>query len=137
DLERLVEEGRFRRDLYYRLKVVTIAVPPLRDRREDVAELAHHFLFAYNRELGCDLRGIAPEALALLQQYDWPGNVRELQGVIKEAMLHAAGHLLLPEFLPEAFHKARGPEPAARGERELPGLQALIDSWLQHGEKDL
>src|SRR5207249_4769915 len=61
DLERLVEEGRFRRDLYYRLKVVTIAVPPLRDRREDVAELAHHFLFAYNRELGCDLRGIAPE----------------------------------------------------------------------------
>ena len=81
DLEKLVAEGRFREDLYYRLKGVTIRVPPLRERPEDVPELAHYFLFRFNRELGRDFRAFAPEALELLQSYPWPGNVRELQGV--------------------------------------------------------
>ncbi len=103
DLEQLVREGHFRNDLYYRLKVVTIRVPPLRDRLEDIAELAHYFLFRYNRELGMDLRAFAPETLELLQHYSWPGNVRELQSVIKQAMLAASGYLLLPEFLPESL----------------------------------
>src|SRR5262249_26679655 len=85
DLEQLVAEGRFRKDLYYRLKVVTIQVPPLRDRLDDVAELAHYFLFRFDRELGLDLRAFAPEALEVLQSYSWPGNVRELQSVIKQA----------------------------------------------------
>jgi two-component system nitrogen regulation response regulator GlnG len=137
DLEKLVTEGRFRKDLYFRLKVVTIRVPPLRDRLEDVAELAHHFLFAYNRELGRDLRGFAPEMLRLLQQYSWPGNVRELQGVIKQAMLNATGHLLLPEFLPEALQ----PQPLAAGvsrsDVESLDLKALIEDLLRRGETDL
>jgi two-component system nitrogen regulation response regulator GlnG len=141
DLEQLVAEGRFRKDLYYRLKVVTIAVPPLRARLDDVAELAHYFLFRFDRELGVDLRGFAPESLELLQNYSWPGNVRELQSIIKEAMLHASGHLLLPEFLPDTLRREVRPgpaaaEPAATGAAAL-DVAALIESLLQHGEKDL
>src|SRR5262249_58313430 len=95
DLANLVEEGRFRKDLYYRLNVVALRVPPLRDRLDDVAELAHYFLFRFDRELRLDLRAFAPEALQLLESYPWPGNVRELQSVVKQAMLHAAGPGLL------------------------------------------
>jgi two-component system nitrogen regulation response regulator GlnG len=137
DLESLVEQGRFRKDLYYRLKVVTIAVPPLRARREDIAELAHHFLFTFNRELGRDLRGLAPEALALLQQYDWPGNVRELQSVIKQAMLYATGHLFLPDFLPPALQQARPAPAAPAGAPEVLDVHRVIAELLQNGEKDL
>src|SRR5437764_11277550 len=108
DLEKLVREGRFRTDLYYRLKVVTVELPPLRERPGDVAELAHYFLFRYDRELGLDLRGFRPETLELLQRYAWPGNVRELQSVIKQAMLNASGHLILPEFVPEEVRRAAG-----------------------------
>jgi two-component system nitrogen regulation response regulator GlnG len=137
DLEMLVADGRFRKDLYFRLKVVTIAVPPLRDRLEDVAELAHHFLFAYNRELGRDLRGFAPETLRLLQQYSWPGNVRELQGVIKQAMLNATGHLLLAEFLPEALRAQPETAGPPRSAAEALDLYALIEDLLRRGETDL
>jgi len=103
DLPKLVTEGRFRKDLYYRLCDVTIRVPPLRDRAVDVAELANYFLFRFDRELGMDLRGFAPEALDRLQAHAWPGNVRELQGVVKQSMLNSSGHLILPEFLPIDF----------------------------------
>lgn len=101
DLTKLVAEGRFRKDLYYRLNTVTIRVPPLRDRLDDVAELANYFLFRFNHELGLDFRGFAPEVLDMLHTHSWPGNVRELQGVIKQAMLSGSGHLILSEFLPE------------------------------------
>ena len=97
-------------------------VPPLRERREDVAELAHYFLFRFDRELNLDLRGFAPEALEILQDYSWPGNVRELQGVVKQAMLNASGHLLLPEFLPEHSAGAAGP-------RERGGSRARPRPW--------
>jgi two-component system, NtrC family, nitrogen regulation response regulator GlnG len=100
DLQKLVQEGRFRKDLYYRLNVVTIRVPPLRDRPGDVAELAHYFLFRFNRELGLDFRDFYPQALELLERYEWPGNVRELQGAIKQAMVQSSGHVVLPEFFP-------------------------------------
>jgi len=70
-------------------------------RLDDVAEVAHYFLFRFNRELGLDFRGFAPETLERFQGYAWPGNVRELQSAIKQAMLNASGHLVLPEFLPE------------------------------------
>jgi two-component system nitrogen regulation response regulator GlnG len=137
DLERLVQEGRFRADLYYRLKVVTIQVPPLRERLDDVAELAHHFLYRFDRELGLDLRAFAPEALELLQAYQWPGNVRELQSAIKQAMLNASGHLLLPEFLPDEVRRAVGAERsgaagAVTAEAAV-NLPALIDTLLQSG----
>ncbi len=100
DLGRRVAEDRFRADLFYRLQVVTIAVPPLRERPSDIVELAHYLLYRYNQQLHLDLRGFAPETLEALQAYSWPGNVRELQGVLQHAMLNASGPLILPEFLP-------------------------------------
>jgi two-component system nitrogen regulation response regulator GlnG len=138
DLGRLVAENRFRKDLYYRLNSTTIQVPPLRQRREDVAELAHHFLFRFNRELNRDLRGIAPEALELFQRWDWPGNVRELQGVIRQALLSATGHLLLPEFLPpELSRQATTVEPVASSTPGSFDLTGLIEKLLGEGRKDL
>jgi two-component system nitrogen regulation response regulator GlnG len=137
DLDQLVEQGSFRKDLYYRLKVVTIQVPPLRERLDDVPELAHYFLYRFDRELGLDLRAFAPEALEALQNYGWPGNVRELQSVIKQAMLNASGHLLardfLPEFLgPSATDTDLGPTPG-----ENLDIEALIDNLLRQEQTDL
>jgi two-component system nitrogen regulation response regulator GlnG len=137
DLEKLVAEGRFRKDLYYRLKVITIRVPPLRDRLDDVPELAHYFLFRYDRELGLDLRGFTPETLQLLQCCAWPGNVRELQSVIKQAMLNAYGHILLPEHLPEELRRQPPADLAARPAPLAFDLVRLIDTLLQSGEHDL
>jgi len=138
DLERLIADGRFRADLFYRLRGVTVHVPPLRERPDDVPELAHHFLFVFNRELGLSIQGFDPEALACLRQYPWPGNVRELQAVLKEAMLRAAGPLLLPEFLPAAVRGAQPPAPRpADPEGERPDLRAIIDELLERGENDL
>lgn len=129
DLPKLVAVGRFRKDLYYRLNDITIRLPPLRERAEDVAELANYFLFRYDRELGMDLRGFAPEAMDQLQAHSWPGNVRELQGVIKQAMLNASGHLILPEFLP--FDLASQPvQAAAPVDVEGFDLSRLIESQL-------
>jgi two-component system nitrogen regulation response regulator GlnG len=138
DLERGIAEGQFRQDLYYRLKVVTIAVPPLREREGDVAELAHHFLFQFNGELGMSVQGFDPETLACLRQFNWPGNVRQLQSVIKEAMLHSTGPILLPEFLPTAVRigSAGGAEPQT-SPAGAPDLTATINDLLKRGEKDL
>jgi two-component system nitrogen regulation response regulator GlnG len=94
DLPALVEAGRFRSDLYYRLSMVKIEIPPLRQREGDLEELAHEFLFRYAREMGIAIQGFAPETLELLRQYSWPGNVRELQGVIRQALLTGRGHIL-------------------------------------------
>jgi DNA-binding NtrC family response regulator len=100
NIESLMERGKFRKDLYYRLCGVTIALPPLRERPEDIAELAHYYLFRYNHQQGTLVRSISPEALELMQSYAWPGNVRELQNVIRQALITSAGPTLLPEFLP-------------------------------------
>ncbi len=138
NLEQLVEENRFRTDLYYRLKVITIHVPPLRARLDDVAELAHYFLFRFDRELGMDLRAFAPDTLELLQSYDWPGNVRELQSVLKQAMFNATGHVLLPEFLPDVLR--RGAEPsgfAAPVGAQTSDLAGMINSLLRRGEDNI
>jgi DNA-binding NtrC family response regulator len=132
DLEMLTTTGQFRKDLYYRLKVITIQVPPLRDRGADIDELAHYFLAIYNRELKLGIRAIDPETLAMLQQYPWPGNVRELQSVLKEAMLHATGPILLPEFLPTMLRASpQAPPPAAL----VQGLDLtqVIDGLLRDG----
>jgi two-component system nitrogen regulation response regulator GlnG len=98
DLETLMREGKFREDLYYRLNVVTVHLPPLRERRRDVPLLVEHFLAKYATELG--ERGVAPEALDRLVGYDWPGNVRELENVIQRAIVMATTGVILPEHLP-------------------------------------
>jgi len=101
DLKTRSEEGKFRPDLYYRLGVFTIHLPPLRERGDDLPVLVQHYLRRCSRELGRDVRKVAPEAMARLRGHSWPGNIRELQSVLKQALLQASGAVLLPDFLPE------------------------------------
>jgi len=88
-LEELVETGEFRQDLFYRLSVMTIELPPLRERREEIPLLAHHFLEKYSDQLDKEIAGITPQAMAVLEAHDWPGNVRELEHVVERAVLLA------------------------------------------------
>jgi Nif-specific regulatory protein len=99
DLERDVAEGRFRRDLYFRLRVLEILVPPLRKRPEDIPDLAHYFLQKFNAETGRKLRGYTPQAMELLRTYRWPGNVRELKNVVERAVVLARGEFIEPDDL--------------------------------------
>jgi transcriptional regulator with PAS, ATPase and Fis domain len=94
DLMEEVREGRFREDLYYRLNVIEISIPPLRERREDIPLLAEHFLERIANELGKDISGLAPGALKLLLAHDWPGNVRELENAIERAIVTAHNGML-------------------------------------------
>jgi len=106
DLRQMMEEGKFREDLFYRLHVISIQLPPLRDRKDDIPLLAHHFLEKYGQEnRKADLE-IAPDALDLLTDYDWPGNVRELENVIERAVVLTSGTRIGIELIPEHVRKA-------------------------------
>ena len=109
DLYVEAEEGNFREDLYYRLNVVPIELPPLRQRREDIPELVGHFLNTYNEENDRYVAHIHPAALEAICQYDWPGNVRELQNYVERAVVMATGDELTPDLLPEAVIKGKRP----------------------------
>jgi two-component system response regulator PilR (NtrC family) len=100
DLTRLVAEGRFREDLFYRINVIPISLPPLRERREDIGLLAEHFLAKYNEQMGKDIAGISRESMALLMEHDWPGNIRELENVVERAVALEATPTVLPDSLP-------------------------------------
>ncbi|MCA9751685.1 MAG: sigma-54-dependent Fis family transcriptional regulator, partial [Gemmatimonadetes bacterium] len=100
DLKREAQEGRFREDLFFRLNVVPIDIPPLRERPEDVPILASFFVQTFNRELGRAVRGFSPEARELLRGYHWPGNVRELKNVIERAILLESSDVILGSHLP-------------------------------------
>jgi two-component system response regulator AtoC len=108
DLGKLVEKGEFREDLYYRLNVVNLRMPPLRERREDIPLLARSFISRFNRQLNREppVQGLSPEAEALMAAYAWPGNVRELENAMERAVLLADGPLLLPTNLPERLWEA-------------------------------
>ncbi|WP_145117142.1 sigma-54-dependent transcriptional regulator [Rosistilla oblonga] len=108
DLEQAIESKDFRSDLFYRLNVYTIKLPPLRERGDDIALLANHFLNRFAAELGKQISGFAKEAMNLLTQYRWPGNVRELQSAVKHVLLEATGPVIVPAFLPDVIR-----EPAA------------------------
>jgi len=99
NLEALIKKGKFREDLYYRLNAITILIPPLCERKEDIAQLAQYFLSKYAKELNKEMTKISPEALSVLQDYNWPGNVRELENVIKKAVVLGHGKYLLPEYI--------------------------------------
>ncbi len=100
NLEEAVRGGRFREDLYYRLKVLTIVLPPLRERPEDIPHLARHFLARFNAKLNKEVREIGPAALAWMLEYPWPGNVREMENVIERAVLLCEDAVIQPEHLP-------------------------------------
>ena len=100
DLKRAVSRETFREDLYYRLNVVPIAVPPLRSRREDVALLVNHFIDRYNRQFGKRIAGVSPEALSALEDYRWPGNIRELQNIVERSVALVEGPVISLQDLP-------------------------------------
>jgi len=100
DLRKEIEQGRFREDLFYRINVMTIHLPPLRERRGDITLLAGHFIEIFNKKLQKDIEGLSSEATPILMQYPWPGNIRELENVIERAVLLAKGRWVSPEDLP-------------------------------------
>jgi len=117
DLGEEVSRGRFREDLYFRLNVLAISLPPLRERMEDVPLLVDHFLLKYGQELGREGVGCSPEVTRILLRYPWPGNVRELENCIHRSLLLCEGDLLEPECLPESV---RGAEEGRGGDGAIP-----------------
>jgi DNA-binding NtrC family response regulator len=136
DLADMVRRGTFRDDLYYRLNVGAIHLPPLRERADDIEPLVRHFVGHYNEKLGRTVVGVSPQVLAIFLRYPWPGNVREVANVIERAMVVAKGSVILPEHLPPHLFEHRaalapGAEPmpelsleAAEREQILRALQA-------------
>ncbi len=116
NLREAVKEGAFRQDLYYRLNVIQIMIPPLRERREDILPLVEHFILHYNRKFKRNVDGVSPEVARLMMNHDWPGNVRELRNAVERAMILEETSLLQPSSLPigvgageSAGHTERGP----------------------------
>src|SRR5262249_40231197 len=148
--------GRFRDDLYYRLSVYTISLPPLRERGDDLPRLVEHFVRRFSRELGKDVHQVAPGTLEILRRHPWPGNLRELQSVLKQVLLHATGRVLRRDFLPASVlsegrreegggMKKDGPAPAPPsallpppcGGAALPDLERFVSGRFQAGSQDL
>ena len=147
DLGRMGTEGGFREDLYYRLSVVTIKLPPLRERGDDLRLLADHFIRRFAKELNREIREVSPAAYALLDRYPWPGNIRELQSVLKQALLCAAGPVLVPEFLPSIVQddpKCIPSQPVGESEWDLfvhrrlrEGTESLYTEWNEMTDRVL
>src|SRR5215813_11175184 len=131
------DEGKFRLDLYYRLRVFTIHLPPLRERGDDLELLAQFYLRRVSRDLGREVREVAPEALERLRGYPWPGNMRELQSVLKQALLRAHGPVLLPEFLPELPQAPAEPAAPVAPQGGRVDLEAFIHQRLGPDSRDL
>jgi two-component system response regulator PilR (NtrC family) len=133
DLARMVAEQRFREDLYYRINVIPVRLPPLRERREDVPLLAEHFLAKYSAQMAKPLAGLSQEALALLTAYDWPGNIRELENVLERAVALERTPTILPESLPD---HVRGQVSAGRSAVVLPEAGFDLESHVRNLERD-
>ncbi len=142
NLKKAMEEKEFRNDLFYRLNVYTINLPPLRERGEDIALLANYFLKRFSREVNREITGFAVEAIELINSYPWPGNVRELQSAIKHSLLEATGPVIVPAYLPDSVR--RGEEPASMEMNQAQGsvtkgldFSALTRERLAAGSDDI
>jgi DNA-binding NtrC family response regulator len=141
DLEAKVKAGAFRQDLYYRINVISVTQPPLRERIGDIPLLAEHFLTHFNEQTGKHIKGLSEEALALMQQYRWPGNVRELVNVIERATVLAKGERIMPGDLPESLRRdATAPDVSAglqggnlKTALASPERQIIIDALEANG----
>ena len=136
DLEHLIAAGQFRSDLYYRLSVFPIVLPPLRERGDDLPLLVHHFLKQLGPELGKEVQEVDPETVDVLRQYAWPGNVRELQSLLKQALLHATGPVLLPDFLPAVLRTPKDSPPSGP-DMPFPDWERFLTDRLHAGSTDL
>ena len=132
DLERMIEDGKFRMDLYHRLHGYRIDLPPLRDRPEDIVLLIGYLLVKYGKELGKKIQGVSPETMELLTAYSWPGNVRELQTVLRTAILKAAGPVIVPELLPYTVCTGSEPQPIEDRDGFLP---SDLEDFLNERER--
>ncbi len=135
DLYRAVESGRFREDLYYRLNVIPVHIPPIRQRREDIPLLIEYFFNRFRRKKKTNVEGIDPEVVEALTAYDWPGNVRELENLIERLVILADGPSITLDDLPERI--TRPPKAAARGEFVLPDEGFSLSDYLAEVENDL
>ena len=132
DLERDIEEGRFRRDLYYRLNVITLELPPLNNREEDIELLCEHFLAAQAEGDPRGAKKMSAKALTVLKEYHWPGNVRELENVIERAVVLTAGVTIKPEALPARLREAP-PEPLVQDRPTVnPALDVIERAYIEH-----
>ena len=134
NLERAVEQGKLREDLFFRLNVIQIYLPPLRDRKEDIRALMDHFVQRYAKENGRDIRGFSPQARKLFMEYDWPGNVRELQNAIERAVVLSSEAVLEPEhFLLQGTRQKREEERAMQPGTTVSEMERqLIMKTLEH-----
>ncbi|MBI4609930.1 MAG: sigma-54-dependent Fis family transcriptional regulator [Candidatus Rokubacteria bacterium] len=134
DLEAAVADGRLREDLFYRLNVVRIHLPPLRERREDIPLLVTSFLQKFAAQLGREVPALAPDALAMLEQYHWPGNIRELENVIERAVVLGPRDRLTVDSLPESLSLPRAPSGL---DLDLPPEGLNLEATLDRLEKKL
>jgi two-component system response regulator PilR (NtrC family) len=137
DLEKMVNDGGFRQDLYYRLNVIHIKTPSLRERRDDIPLLAVHFLKKYNERLGKNIGSISQEAMEMMKKYDYPGNVRELENVIERTVALEAGSTILPESLPPFVNTPSGRKMASSQEIEIGPEGIDLDKIIGQIEKEL
>ena len=132
DLERDIEQGRFRADLYYRLNVISVELPPLRDRIDDTPLLAEHFLKREAERTDDDLKSVSDEAMQVLQEYQWPGNVRELENVIERAVVLTAGKTIHVDALPPRLRE-KPAEPLVRDKPPAnPTLEVIERAYIEH-----
>lgn len=137
NLEEMVQKGGFRQDLFYRLNVINIKTPPLRDRRDDVPLLANHFLKKYNERLSKNIGAISQEAMEILKKYDYPGNVRELENLIERTVALEGGATILPESLPPMVNTSSGRKMASSNEIEIGDDGVDLDKVMGQIEKEL
>jgi DNA-binding NtrC family response regulator len=130
NLEAMCDAGTFRRDLYFRLNAVTVKLPPLRDRKDEIGALSEQFIIRANADNGCHVRGISAEAVEMLMEHDWPGNVRELRNVVERAVVLAGGGLITPNELPDRLRRREKAKPAVKYAEEVTG-EVLIESDLK------
>jgi two-component system response regulator AtoC len=137
NLEVEIREGRFREDLYYRLNVVHVELPPLRERQGDIPLLLGHFVDRYNERLGRNVTGFSEEAQALLAQYDFPGNIRELENLVERCLLFCDGDRVEVEHLPESVRRARARRAGEAVPSEPPSYDEILESDENTGLKDM
>jgi two-component system, NtrC family, response regulator PilR len=135
DLEQEVAAHRFREDLFYRLNVIPVHLPPLRERSDDIALIADHFLTRFMREMGKQLGGFAPEAIALFKAYRWPGNVRELENVVERSVALEQGERVRPETLPASIREGRATGSVTVANESFPGAGFSLEEHLQGIER--